>query len=261
MHTDSDPALAGYREALEPLLRRAGLASKALFQNTTPQFKSDQSPVTEADRQAEDILAEGLARLFPDHGLVGEEGTLTGAGDGPTWHIDPLDGTAAFLEGLAHWGPTVCLVDQGQLVAGAIYEPCLDRFWLAVRGAGAFCDERRLSGPDGHRPRRQQVLYVPSRFHWHPPLDWVGKTRCIGSTALQMAFVASGSAQACLIGGWSLWDVGAGTLLATEAGLSVADPRGAPFDPVSCPGRPFMVGTSAMIAYLSEPGRLTLPGE
>lgn len=81
-------------------------------------------PVTEADREAERIIREMIAARYPGHGVFGEEFGYA-PGDGPTWVIDPIDGTRAFVMGLLHWGTLIALFDGQVPVLGVIHQPFL----------------------------------------------------------------------------------------------------------------------------------------
>ena len=118
---------------IEGLVREAGSA-------TLQHFRSDLSienkaghgafdPVTQADKLAESIIREGLSEKFPNHSIVGEEfgGEI---GDGPTWIIDPIDGTRSFMSGMLHWGVLLGFYDQGEPQFGAMYQPFTEElFW------------------------------------------------------------------------------------------------------------------------------------
>ena len=111
---------------LERLLKRAGACAYSYFGSAQVSHKADGSLVTDADKVAEEVLLEGLTEAFPGYGVRGEEGAHVD-GERGTWYVDPLDGTSAFVQLLAHWGPTVCLVEDGELVLGAFWLPRLRR--------------------------------------------------------------------------------------------------------------------------------------
>lgn len=207
--------------------------------------------MTDADRAAEEIIVETLAREFPRASIVGEEGARVTGPEG-TWYVDPIDGTSAYLEGLAYWGPTVCFARDGKLVVGAFHLPRLDEFWYAARDIGAWRNATRLrpAGPDPIG--RNDSLYVPSRFHRRAPLAWPGKVRALGSTAAHLAHVAAGGAAATIVGRWAIWDVGCGTLLIREAGRTVVDLTGAPFEPIDERGAAFIAGSSSAVRLILE---------
>jgi myo-inositol-1(or 4)-monophosphatase len=212
--------------ALAGLLREAGQAAWA-SRSGGARRKADGSEVTEADLRSEEILLAGLSRLFPRDALVSEEGGGEAEAAG-TWYVDPLDGTAAFLEGLAHWGPTLCRVVDGRFVAGALYLPRLDEFFFAELGGGAWLDGERLQAGDPGRVSRWDALCVPSRFHRRGPFPWNGRVRALGSTAVHLAQVARGAALGALVFAREPWDLGAGALLVQEAGREVLWTDGRP---------------------------------
>ena len=93
-------------------------------------------PVTQADRDSEDVMRRTIAEHYPSHGVYGEEYGFT-PGDGLTWVLDPIDGTRAFVMGLLHWGTLVALFDGQRPVVGVIHQPFL-RETFAGDGSRAF---------------------------------------------------------------------------------------------------------------------------
>ncbi len=100
--------------------------------------KADRSPVTQADRQAEQAMRAMIADAFPEHGVIGEEfggGDSGNGGDGGlTWCIDPIDGTRAFLSGRPTFGTLIALLQNGEPVLGIVDMPRLDERWVGVAG-------------------------------------------------------------------------------------------------------------------------------
>src|SRR5205807_5071284 len=95
-------------------------------------WKSDNSPVTVADREAEAHLRKTLLAAFPDDEFLGEEsGDRVGA-SGYRWIVDPIDGTRSFVRGVPHWSTRVGLEHDDQAIAGVAYEPVIDRMWRAL---------------------------------------------------------------------------------------------------------------------------------
>ena len=239
-------------EALHAVLAQSGEAALRHFQQVTPRKKGDGTWVTDADIEAEAIILEALQRLFPGDGLISEEGGRANARAGhPTWYIDPIEGTGAFVEGLAHWGPTITLVQDGQFQVGAFLLPRLREFWFAQRGEGAWRDGVRLALPP-ERPTHEQSLYLPSRYHRRMPIPWRGKVRALGSSAFHLAQAAGGGADATVIPSWEPWDIGCGVLLVTEVGRIVTNLAGAVINPLSEVGQPLLAGTPSCVAHLSE---------
>lgn len=87
--------------------------------------KSDQSPVTLADRGAEELMRSRIAKRFPAHGIIGEEFGSDRAHAEFVWVLDPIDGTKTFISGLPLWGTLIALLHQGQPILGCIHQPVL----------------------------------------------------------------------------------------------------------------------------------------
>lgn len=99
--------------------------------------KPDTTPVTDADRRAEEIVRAQLARTRPRDAVVGEE--LPDTGHGPRqWVIDPIDGTKNFVRGVPVWATLIALIDDGRPVLGVVSAPALGRRWWAAVGSGAW---------------------------------------------------------------------------------------------------------------------------
>lgn len=245
--------------ALHTILVAAGHEGRIRFRDVAVHRKADGTAVTEADTAAEAVIAAGLAAHFPDDGVRSEEGTRRDAAPGHgTWYVDPIDGTSAFTEGLAWWGPTLARVSGDTLEVGAFYVPLLDTFFFAAPGAGAWRDGERLAPAEPVAGDPQATILLPSRAHRTGPLDWPGKSRGLGSTAAHLALVASGGAAATVIPHWSTWDVGAGLLLVREAGRKVVDLSGADFDPMTSPGAPFIAGAPSVLPGVCDAIRRAL---
>lgn len=103
-------------------------------------------PVTEADRAIEALLRAGISNVYPGDRIVGEENGETGpAGAARTWYLDPIDGTKAFMTGMAGWGTLVGVVEDGRAVAGWMDQPVLGETFAAVHGRATV--RRRSDGP------------------------------------------------------------------------------------------------------------------
>jgi histidinol-phosphatase len=101
-------------------------------------LKEDQSPVTIADRNAEEILRKKLSQYFPDHGIIGEEFGSHNPNAEWVWTIDPVDGTRSFVQGLPLFASMIALLHKGEPVIGIIELPALGETAWAVKGKGAF---------------------------------------------------------------------------------------------------------------------------
>ena len=112
--------------------------------NMTVESKSDQSPVTVADRKAEEILRKNISKAYPNHGIIGEEfGEKTSQSEW-VWTIDPIDGTRSFIRGLPLFATLISLLHKGDPVMGIISLPALGETAWAVKGKGAFSGSQRL---------------------------------------------------------------------------------------------------------------------
>ncbi len=205
-------------------------------------YKTPTDPVTRADREAERLITARIRARFPDHAVLGEEGTsaLGRRGrDGPRWLIDPVDGTSNFARGVPWFAISIALEDQGRVQCGVVAMPPLQEFFVADRGRGAFQVERggaltrlapsttteigRAIVATGLPSAPHRVRHVPTI----PPLMRRSLTvRVMGSAAVHLAYVAAGRLDAFWEPGLSAWDVAAGILLVEEAGGRVSDWHG-----------------------------------
>ena len=100
--------------------------------------------VTAADRRAEEIVREELAKARPDYGFLGEEGGLRPGSADHRWIVDPLDGTTNFLHGIPHFAVSIALERDGVIVAALTFNPANDELFFAERGKGAFLNNQRI---------------------------------------------------------------------------------------------------------------------
>ena len=111
--------------------------SRFKAQDLTVETKPDTTPVTDADRHAEEIVRSQLARTRPRDAVIGEE--LPDTGHGPRqWVVDPIDGTKNFVRGVPVWATLIALMDAGEVVLGLVSAPALGRRWWAAVGSGAW---------------------------------------------------------------------------------------------------------------------------
>jgi histidinol-phosphatase len=110
----------------------------------TVELKSDQTPVTVADREAEDIIRSMLLDAFPDHGFYGEESGRTTQGKEYLWLVDPIDGTKSFVAGYGMFSTQIALMHHGELVLGVSSAPAHNELAWAYLGAGAHLQEKPI---------------------------------------------------------------------------------------------------------------------
>src|SRR5580704_1323126 len=190
--------------------------------------------VTAADRRAEEILREELARARPGYGFLGEEGGRhEGSDKTHCWIVDPLDGTTNFLHGIPQFAISIALEREGTVVAGVIYNPVTDELYTAERGSGAFLNDRRLRVAARQRladavvgcglPHHGRGGLTEFRHELALVQDRVAGLRRFGAAALDLAWVASGRLDAFWERNLSPWDMAAGILIVREAGGFVTD--------------------------------------
>jgi histidinol phosphatase-like enzyme (inositol monophosphatase family) len=121
-----------YRSFLIELAEKSGEFIRPFFANPqlTVETKSDHSPVTAADRGAEQLMRTLIAKKFPCHGIIGEEMGSENANAEFVWVLDPIDGTKSFITGVPLWGTLIALLYQGQPVLGCIHQPVLHQLML-----------------------------------------------------------------------------------------------------------------------------------
>jgi histidinol-phosphatase len=140
-----DPAWrTRYELALEAAQQAGCLALRYFNGDFEVEWKQDRSPVTVADREAESLLQGRLLGTFPEDGFLGEESGDKAGSSGFRWIIDPIDGTRNFVRGIPIWGTLVGLEYKGEQIAGVVAVPALGQNFRALRGDGAYRDDRRL---------------------------------------------------------------------------------------------------------------------
>ncbi|MEA2352409.1 MAG: monophosphatase [Thermoleophilaceae bacterium] len=193
--------------------------------------------VSDADRTAEDAIAELIRRERPDDALLGEEGTAAGGSSGRRWVVDPLDGTTNYLYGLPVWAVSVAVEDADGGVAGVVLDPTRDELFAAARGEGATLGGAPIRVRDG-TPLEESLIATgfaygaaqraeQARVLQHV-LPRVRDVRRAGAAAIDLAWVAAGRLDGYFERGLNPWDWAAGRLLVAEAGGAVADLRGEP---------------------------------
>jgi myo-inositol-1(or 4)-monophosphatase len=187
--------------------------------------------VTDIDRNAEKAIVDVLLSAFPNHGIVGEEGSGASRGDPNSdyiWIIDPLDGTTNFLHGVPQYCVSIALAVKGVLTQGVIYDPSRNDLFTATRGAGAFMNNRRLRVSKQLRlrdsligtgfPFRDGAAFDEYLVQLKNIMPKCAGLRRPGAAALDLAYVAAGYFD----GFWEMklnqWDMAAGALLIQEAG-------------------------------------------
>jgi histidinol phosphatase-like enzyme (inositol monophosphatase family) len=152
-------------EAASELARLAGRTAARHFRTRLEvDTKADGSPVTRADREAEQAVREWLASRFPADGVVGEEFGETNPGSARRWFVDPVDGTRSFVRGVPLWGSMIGVMEGDTVLAGAIDYPALGEHLAAARGAGCWWNGARCRVSEVADLARATVLASEERF-------------------------------------------------------------------------------------------------
>jgi 3'(2'), 5'-bisphosphate nucleotidase len=186
-------------------------------------LKEDRSPVTLADEVAHAILVEGLRRLDPDTPVVSEEADAASFEVRCSWNrfwlVDPLDGTKEFIKQRAEFTVNVALIQNGEPVFGVVFAPALDLLYWAVKGQGAWREEKdRPAERIYSRPPEPgaPLTVVESLSHPSPELEAYLQTipvarRVKAGSSLKFCWVAEGRADIYpRLGPTMEWDVAAG---------------------------------------------------
>ena len=215
---------------------QAGRATLRYFQcGVEHDLKDDGSPVTVADREAEEIIRALLGRAYPDDGIVGEEFGSQESRSGRRWLVDPIDGTKSFIQGVPLYGVLIGLEDEDRMVAGAVYLPALDEMVCAGLGEGCWWNGRRASVSGVESLNEACICYTSSRsFSEHGKAEaWAkvsagarvvrGWGDCYGHI-----LVATGRAEAMLDPILNPWDCGPLPPILEEAGGRFTNWQGQP---------------------------------
>jgi len=134
-----NPAPAVLMEAALEVARLASLVALRYYkQDLVVEVKRDGSPVTLADRAAEQLAREWIHARFPADGVLGEEFGETPGASRRRWLLDPIDGTKSFVRGVPLWGTCVAVCEGGDVLAGAAAYPAVDEFIAAAPGEGCW---------------------------------------------------------------------------------------------------------------------------
>lgn len=240
--------LAGLLPALIDVARAAGRLTLHWWQPgraSVAQDKADGSPVTAADRAAEEVIAGRLARLTPEIPIVGEEAVAEGrtspdivAGAEWCWLVDPVDGTKEFIAGRDSFTVNLGLLHLGSPILGIVDRPALGETFWGLLGTGAF--RRGATGPAARirvrRPPPDGLTVVASRNHDDPTevRRLLGDRPVAGivhvGSSLKMCAIAAGEADFYpRLGPTSEWDTAAGHAIVLAAGGRFTALDGGPF--------------------------------
>ncbi len=227
------------REFLKTAISAARLAGDIIIENlghlSTADIQTKQAFdfVTKVDRWSEAVIMQTIRERFPSHRFLTEE-TLKQEDTGDyRWIIDPLDGTTNYIHSYPMFSVSIALEYESEMVIGVVFDPLRDELFYAVRGKGAFLNNRQISisGTDllersliatgfPFRAKEMIDLYLKT---FKEVFEGVSDIRRAGSAAIDLAYVAAGRFEGFFELKLSPWDIAAGSLLITEAGGMVTD--------------------------------------
>ena len=230
-----------WMEFAEEMARGAGeILRRNYGRRQSIHFKGEINLVTDVDCESEAYLMERIRSSFPDHGILSEESPEHLSPSPYRWIIDPLDGTTNYAHNYPCFCVSVALERNGELLAGAVFNPLLSESFTASAGGGAFLNGERIA-VSGIEDLRRSLLSTGFAYDVKESTDnnleffrefvFAGQAiRRDGSAALDMCYLACGRFD----GFWELklhpWDTAAGLLLLREAGGVATRLDGSPYD-------------------------------
>ena len=217
------------RRAAKTLIRDFGE-----IENLQVSLKGPGDFVTLSDKNVEKILIEELQKARPSYSILSEEVGLIKNDEEFKWIIDPIDGTANFLHGIPHFGISVALEKNKEIICGIIFDPIKNEIFSTEKGNGSYLNNQRIrvssrkkledciiftGGPRQASKNKEVSLEEYKKFSSKVLIP----IRKMGSASLDMAYVAAGRCDGFWQRDLNYWDVAAGILLVKEAGGFVTD--------------------------------------
>jgi myo-inositol-1(or 4)-monophosphatase len=216
-----------------------GVLREAFGWQHSVKYKGEVDLVTEMDEQAERVIKEILLGAFPDYGMLAEEGGALMGEEDARWIVDPLDGTTNYAHGLPIFAVSIALERSGEVVLGVVYDPIKEETYVAERDGGATLNGEHIRVSDTNELIRALIAtgFPYDRAEMPVALELFGRfavlsrgMRRLGSTALDLCYVASGKLDGYYERGIWAWDIAAGSLILEEAGGKVTNYRGGMLD-------------------------------
>lgn len=216
--------------------RKAGAVTLRYFETSIArEVKADKSFVTAADKEAEAVIIAEIKRHFPAHSILSEEGGTEKNGSEFEWVIDPLDGTANFVNGIPLFAVSIAVLKNGAPLAAVVYQPVGGSLYAAVLGEGTTWRGNRVRVSDGDT-EHAMITFGPGKKEkerlnrlFSAAEQFVKSKRYLGCAALELAYVARGGTEGFICLGLNKWDYAAGVLLVEEAGGKITDFDGKPW--------------------------------
>lgn len=207
--------------------------------------KSPDQLVTQADIMCQKIIIDRIKETYPDDGFIAEEGPdgklykQPPRGDRQIWWaIDPIDGTTNFSKGMLLFTVAIAAIYQGQPIVGVIYDPATDSMYTALKGEEARLDNRRIivseDGLNNFSSIGTDSFFDGGVPEWLIKMMKVARSRTLGSSCIQLAYLAKGSMVGVVFVRPKIWDIAAGVVIAESAGAIVSDWKGNKLFPLDC---------------------------
>jgi myo-inositol-1(or 4)-monophosphatase len=250
-------------KAARSAARKAGEVLRAGFGTEHAiTYKGEVDLVTEVDAEAERVIREDLLGTFPTHGMLAEEGGARSGEEDARWIVDPLDGTTNYTHGLSIFCVSIALERAGEVILGVVHDPMGEETFVARRSQGATLNGAPINVSDTDELIRALIAtgFPYDRAEMPEALELFGRLaastrgmRRLGSTALDLCYVAAGRLDGYYERGIWPWDLAAGTVILEEAGGKVTNYRG---DKLDLAGREIVASNgrlhSAMIKLTGE---------
>lgn len=230
------------------IAREAGALLRDYYtKGVQAEYKGDVDIVTAADRASEKLIASRLKGQLPQHGMFGEEGTREALDAEYRWYVDPLDGTTNFAHGfpffavsmgLERRAPGLAADQDGEMVAGVIYEPLRDELFAAERGKGAYLNGKPMKVSETKLLQESLLStgFPSHKRHENPNVHFYHQmtlrshgVRRAGAAAVDLAYTACGRVEGFWEFNLNPWDTAAGALLVEEAGGKITRFDGSKF--------------------------------
>ena len=225
--------------AIKAALEAGKILEKYFETEILKQLKEDKSVVTLADKESEEVIKKIILKTFPSHSILGEETGMTGKKRDFVWHVDPVDGTRNFANGIPLFAVSIALVHKRKIIVGVVYNPSSHSIFYAENGKGAYFNDKRIfvSKDDadhgmitvsrGKKPEDERLfrdlLYIL-------PKGVISSVRDLGCAALDLAYVARGGLEANIQLGLNTYDFAAGVFIVKEAGGKITTLDGRPWE-------------------------------
>ena len=216
---------------LEAAIKAARVAGELVRENFGRPLKVDAEEAhdikLELDVRSQELITKLLLENFPNHSILGEEGSAENTSTEFEWVIDPIDGTVNYFYGIPHFCISIALRQKGEIIVGVVFDPMRDELWHAERGGKAYLNDRVIEVSQSTDVSQSVVSVGMSKTLaevevalsiFQDLLVRARKCPMMGSAALDLAYVATGRFDAYIERSVNWWDIAAGVLLVNCAG-------------------------------------------